>query len=194
MIGPVVRVAWNQTDELPDTTRGTGGFAIIGIPFMALVMDPIAAGAQLALMLCISDIVALRYWRPTTWSIPDLKVLIPGQLLGIGAGYLFMRIADRNLVAIVMALVTLWFAVTGKMLGGKVVNHQTITREEALIAHTRSNAYLLFMEKELGTLEAGKLADLVVLDRDYMTVPLDDILNIKPVMTMTGGKIVYEAK
>ena len=37
-------------------------------------------------------------------------------------------------------------------------------------------------------------ADLVVLDRDYMTVPADDILNIKPVMTMTGGKIVYEAK
>jgi predicted amidohydrolase YtcJ len=50
------------------------------------------------------------------------------------------------------------------------------------------------MEKELGTLEAGKLADLVVLDRDYMTVPLDDILNIKPVMTMAGGRIVYEAR
>jgi uncharacterized membrane protein YfcA len=87
-----------------------GGFAIVGIPFMALVMDPIAAGALLAPVLCLSDIVALRYWRPSTWSKPDLILLMPGQLLGIGAGYLFMRIADRHLVAVVIALVTLWFA------------------------------------------------------------------------------------
>lgn len=97
-----------------------GGFAIIGIPFMALVMDPIAAGAQLALMLCISDVVALRYFRPSMWSMPDLKVLIPGQLLGIGAAYLFMRIADRNLVAVVMALITLWFAVLWLKGGGQI--------------------------------------------------------------------------
>ena len=97
-----------------------GGFAIIGIPFMALVMDPIAAGAQLAIVLCISDIVALRYWRPSTWSMPDLKVLIPGQLLGIGAGYLFMRIADRHFVAVVIALVTLWFAVLWLKRGGQI--------------------------------------------------------------------------
>jgi uncharacterized protein len=87
---------------------------------MALVMDPIAAGAQLALVLCISDIVALRYWRPSTWSMPDLKVLIPGQLLGIGAGYLFMRIANRHLVAVVIALVTLWFAVLWLKGGGQI--------------------------------------------------------------------------
>src|SRR5262245_63113104 len=87
-----------------------GGFAIIGIPFMALVMDPIAAGALLAPVLCLSDIVALRYWRPSTWSKPDLKLLIPGQVLGVGAGYIFMRIADRHFVAVVIALVTLWFA------------------------------------------------------------------------------------
>lgn len=87
-----------------------GGFAIVGIPFMALVMDPIAAGALLALVLCLSDIIALWYWRPSTWSKPDLKLLIPGQVVGIGAGYLFMRIANRHLVAVVIALVTLLFA------------------------------------------------------------------------------------
>src|SRR5262245_66435354 len=83
-----------------------GGFAMVGIPFMALVMDPIAAGALLAPVLCLSDIVALRYWRPSTWSKPDLVLLIPGQLLGIGPGYLFMRIADRHLVAVVIAFFT----------------------------------------------------------------------------------------
>ena len=66
--------------------------------------------------------------------------------------------------------------------------------EEALIAHTRSNAYILFMERDLGTLETGKLADLVVLDRDYMTIPADDMRNLKPLMTMVGGKVVHEVK
>ena len=89
---------------------------------------------------------------------------------------------------------TLGWAVTGRMLGGFKVLKQTITREEALIAHTRSNAYLLFQEGNLGSLQKGKYADLLVLDRDYLTVPADQIKDLKPVMTMVGGKVVYEAK
>ena len=50
------------------------------------------------------------------------------------------------------------------------------------------------MEKDPGTLESGKLADLVVLDRDYMTIPVDDIRKIQPVMTMMGGRVVYAEK
>jgi len=86
---------------------------------------------------------------------------------------------------------TLWFAVTGKMVGGKVVNHQTITREEALIAHTRSNSFFLMREDDLGSIAPGKLADLVVMDRDYLTIPADQIKDIKPVMTFVGGKMAY---
>ena len=88
---------------------------------------------------------------------------------------------------------TLWFAVTGKMLGGRVVNHQTITREEALIAHTRSNSYFVMHENDLGSIQPGKLADLVVIDRDYLTVPEDQIKSITPVLTMVGGKVAYDA-
>lgn len=86
----------------------------------------------------------------------------------------------------------LYFAVTGKMVGGATVNHQTISREDALIAYTRKNAYLVFQENNLGSIQPGKLADLVVLDRDYLTVPAGQIKNIKPVMTMVGGRIVYD--
>ncbi len=89
---------------------------------------------------------------------------------------------------------TLGWAVTGRMLGGFKVNQQTITREEALIAHTRNNAYFAFREAELGSLQKGKYADLLVLDRDYLTVPADQIKDLKPLITMVGGKIVYEAK
>jgi len=88
---------------------------------------------------------------------------------------------------------TLSFAVTGKMVGGDVVNTQTISREDALIAHTRSNAYFVFQENNLGSIASGKLADLVVLDRDYLTVPADQIKDIQSTMTMVGGKIVYDA-
>jgi predicted amidohydrolase YtcJ len=88
---------------------------------------------------------------------------------------------------------TLGWAVTGRMFGGFKVNRQTITREEALIAHTRSNAAFAYREAQLGSLAKGKYADLLVLDRDYMTVPAEQIKDIKPLMTMVGGKIVYEA-
>jgi hypothetical protein len=89
---------------------------------------------------------------------------------------------------------TLSFAVTGKMAGGTKAIRQTIGREDALIAHTRKNAFFVFQEDNLGSIQAGKLADLVVLDRDYLTVPADQIKDLKPVMTVVGGRVVYEAR
>ncbi len=89
---------------------------------------------------------------------------------------------------------TLQFAVTGQMAGGAKVNRQTISREDALIAHTRKNAYFIFEENNLGSIQSGKLADLLILDRDYLTIPVDQIRNIKPLMTMVGGRIVYDAR
>lgn len=88
----------------------------------------------------------------------------------------------------------LYFAVTGKMVGGRKVVNQTISREDALIAYTRKNAFLVFQEDNLGAIQPGKLADMLVLDRDYLTIPAEQIKDIKPVMTMVGGRIVYDAK
>ena len=82
---------------------------------------------------------------------------------------------------------TLYWAVTGKMVGGTVVNTHPVSREAALIAHTRSNAYLFFRENDLGSIQAGRFADLVVIDRDYLTIPADQIKDIKSMMTMVGG-------
>jgi predicted amidohydrolase YtcJ len=87
----------------------------------------------------------------------------------------------------------LHWAVTGEMVGGKVVNHQPISREDALAAYTRNNAYFFFRENDLGSIAPGKLADMVVLDRDYLTVPAGEIKEIQPVMTIVGGNIVFDA-
>jgi predicted amidohydrolase YtcJ len=54
--------------------------------------------------------------------------------------------------------------------------------------------YYVLREKELGSLESGKLADLIVLDRDYLTVPVEEISTLKVLMTMVGGKVVHLTK
>jgi len=87
----------------------------------------------------------------------------------------------------------LYFAVTGKMVGGTVINTHTITREQALIAHTKSNAFLFFRENDLGSIQPGRFADMVVTDKDYLTVPAEQIKTITSVMTIVGGRIAYDA-
>ena len=70
---------------------------------------------------------------------------------------------------------------------------QQITRQEAMRLYTRENAWHLNMEDKLGSIEAGKLADLVVLDKDFMTCTDEELKRMKPVMTVVGGDVVYEA-
>ncbi len=69
---------------------------------------------------------------------------------------------------------------------------QRITREQAIRLYTINNAYLTFGEKEKGSLETGKLADLIVLDRDILTCPVDEIKAIQVERTYLGGKLLYE--
>jgi predicted amidohydrolase YtcJ len=100
---------------------------------------------------------------------------------------------DATIVAHYQPFATLGWAVSGENMAGIKVLAQPVTREEALIAHTRSNAWILFQEDNIGSLEVGKFADLVVLDRDYMSIPAAEIYDIQPVMTMVGGRVVFDA-
>ncbi|UGX98542.1 sulfite exporter TauE/SafE family protein [Bradyrhizobium barranii subsp. barranii] len=86
-----------------------GGFSIVGIPLLSCVMDPVTAGGLLAPLFIAMDLFALRYWKPSTWSKPDLVLLLPGLVIGIALGYLLFRVLDHRAVAIVMAVVTLSF-------------------------------------------------------------------------------------
>ncbi len=74
-----------------------------------------------------------------------------------------------------------------------VVPEQALTREQAIRCATFNGAYLTFDESKKGSLEAGKLADLVVLSDDPMTVEETNIREISARMTMVGGKIVHES-
>jgi len=119
-------------------------------------------------------------------SPPIKTIQDSGILWGMGS--------DGTIVATYNPFHTIWEYTAGMVFPDipKYKSDEVITREQALIAHTRSNAYLLFMEDDIGTLEAGKFADLVVLDRDYLTIPVDDIRNIEAELTMVGGEIVFQ--
>jgi predicted amidohydrolase YtcJ len=76
--------------------------------------------------------------------------------------------------------------------GGVLGADQRISRQEALRVETQNNAYLTFEEKTKGSIEPGKLADMVMLPQDIMTVPEKDIPKMDVLMTIVGGKIVYQ--
>lgn len=69
---------------------------------------------------------------------------------------------------------------------------EAVSRQEALWMSTNWPAYHIGEEKKLGTIEPGKLADMVIITKDYMTVPENQIHEIYPEMTILGGKVVYE--
>ena len=87
----------------------------------------------------------------------------------------------------------IYFATTGRnSFGAQVNGDQQLTRQEALRLFTRDNAWFLRMEDRLGTIEQGRLADAVVLDRDYFAVPEDEIKKIRSVLTIVDGRIVHD--
>ncbi len=71
---------------------------------------------------------------------------------------------------------------------------ERVTREQALAMFTRHPAFASFREEDYGTITVGRVADFTVLDRDIMTIPAPEILTTTNVMTIIGGRIVYEKR
>jgi hypothetical protein len=122
--------------------------------------------------------------RPEATAVENAKELD----VTMGAG------TDAHRVASYDPFTTLrWLLVDSKQRAGSAPRgpEQTPTREDALRAYTIGSAWFSFDDNKRGSLETGKLADLAVLSKDYMTVPLDQLETIESLLTMVGGKIVY---
>lgn len=116
--------------------------------------------------------------QPPAKSINEL-----GGIWGLGS--------DGTTVASPNPFHTIGWLVSGRNIAGEKYLTQTVGREDALRAHTSTNAYLLFREEHLGSLEKGKRADFAVLNKNYMTVPEEDIQDLYSIMTILNGKVVY---
>ena len=71
---------------------------------------------------------------------------------------------------------------------------ESLNREQAIRLYTINNAFITHEEKTKGSLEVGKLGDLILIDRDVLTCPADDIRDTKVLLTVVGGKVAYEQK
>ena len=92
-------------------------------------------------------------------------------------------------------LLAMQATITRKTQGGQVIGPaERISRLDALRMTTINAAFIGFEEKKKGSIEVGKLADLAILTADFLTVPEDQIMNIKSYMTIVDGKVVHEAQ
>ncbi len=115
-----------------------------------------------------------------------------GIVVGGGSDHM-IRFDPREATNPYHPFLGMWIAITRKMVDGKVLNpEQRITRMEALKMWTWNGAYLTFEEKEKGSIERGKLADLAVITKNYATCPEDEIKDIEALRTVVGGKVVYD--
>ena len=109
--------------------------------------------------------------------------------VAVGAGTDAHRVASYNPFTALQ-----WF-LDGKTVSGVALRgpEETPTRADALRLYTLGSAWFSRDEARLGSLEIGKLADLAVLSKDYMTVPVEQVGGLESVLTMVGGRIVYGA-
>lgn len=122
-------------------------------------------------------------------NAPPLRLMMDSGV-PLGAGTDAFRSANYS------PFLSLWWLVTGKTIAGTPIRDrkQNVTREEALRMYTIGSAWFTSDERRKGSIEVSKLADLAVLNADYLTVPEDQIRTIVSVLTIVDGRLVYAAR
>ena len=130
----------------------------------------------------------LRYFQPYR-SLRDAGVIVGG-----GSDHM-QKIGDMRSINPYNPFFGMWIALTRqpRWTDATLQPEQKITRQDAIRLYTTNNAFITFTEAEKGSLEVGKLADLIVLDRDILECPLEEVQQIQVERTYLGGKLVYEA-
>ncbi len=117
---------------------------------------------------------------------PPIKTAMNLGLM-VGCGTDAHRVMSYN------PFVSLQWMLDGMTVGGAATRDvdETPSREEALRLYTQGSTWFTHDEDKRGTLRVGKLADLAVLEQDYMTIPVGEIGALTSLLTMVGGRIVY---
>jgi predicted amidohydrolase YtcJ len=127
------------------------------------------------------------------WFQPYKSIFDAGVIVAGGSDHM-IKFDSRKAINPYNPFFGMWMVVSRKTATGEVFNpEQKITREQALKMWTWNAAYLMFEEDVKGSIEAGKLADMVILDRDIYECPEDEIQWIEPVQTILGGKVIFDS-
>ena len=131
----------------------------------------------------------LRYFQP-------LQSLFEAGVIAGGGSDHMQKIGSLRSINPYNPFLGMWVAITRRAKGydGPLHPEEALTREQAIRFYTINNARLLFLEDQVGSLEAGKLADFVVLDRDLLTCPEDEIRETRALATYLDGKRVFERR
>jgi hypothetical protein len=131
----------------------------------------------------------LRYFQPLK------SIFAAGGMAGGGSDHM-QKIGSFRSINAYNPFLGMQTAITrrAKWYDGQLHPEEALTREQAIRFYTINNAYLLFCEDKLGSLEPGKLADLAVLDTDLLTCPAEKIVETKVLRTYVDGKLVFERK
>lgn len=140
------------------------------------------------------DVPALEQvfgYKNMRYFFPLQSYLKSGIIIAGGSDHMIGHDKNRAVNAF-NPFFNMWMSISRKTREGKLIYpEEKITREQALRMYTNGSAYLHFSEKTLGSLEAGKLADLVIIDKDFLACPEDDIRHIQALATVVEGKLVY---
>jgi predicted amidohydrolase YtcJ len=131
----------------------------------------------------------LRYFQP-------LKSLFAAGVVAGGGSDHMQKVGSLRSINPYNPFLGMWVAVSRRASGyeGRLHPEEALTREQAIRFYTINNARLLFLEDRIGSLEEGKQADFVVLDRDLLACPEDEIRGARAVATYLDGKRVFELR
>lgn len=128
----------------------------------------------------------LRYFHPLK------SILAAGGMTGGGSDHM-LKIGDLRAINFYNPFLAMWTTMTrrAKWFDGQLHPEEALTRRQAIEFYTRNNAHLIFWEKEIGSLEPGKRADFIVVDRDLLACPVDDVKDTRVLETWSEGKKVF---
>jgi len=128
----------------------------------------------------------LRYFQPLR------SLFEAGVTVGGGSDHM-QKVGSLRAINPYNPFLGMWIAVSRRARGyeGRLHPEEALTREQAVTLYTRNNARLLFLEDRIGSLEAGKQADFVVVDRDILTCPEDEIRETRALATYLDGVCVF---
>jgi predicted amidohydrolase YtcJ len=128
----------------------------------------------------------MRYFQPLR------SLFAAGAIVGGGSDHM-QKIGGLRSINPYHPFLAMWTALTrnARWYDGTLHPEEKLSREQVIRFYTSNNAHLLFREKEIGSLEPGKFVDFIILDRDLLSCPVEDVRSASVVKTYLNGKEVF---